>query len=99
MAIYLEHDQSVLFDVVVGTPVIAQRSSFYSNKPLPHPLTVQCSPGAGGTLLMEYRMHDQDSWVEVATAFATDTVYLLSGPVQALRFTAAVNDGTASIST
>ena len=99
MAIYIEHEQSVLFDVADGTPVIAQRSSFHSNKSLPHPLTVLCSPGSGGTILMEYRTHSHDSWVSVASAFAVDTVYQLTGPVQALRFTAATNDGTVSITT
>lgn len=65
---------------------------------LPIPTSIAVNPGAGGTLLVEYQLVDGGLWSNwPAGAAATRTIYVLTGPVYALRFTAAVNDGTVEI--
>lgn len=80
--------------VAVGTPATIGRTNYT----LPYPLTVTVVPGAGGTLLVEYQVATDGAWQAwPGAAAATTTTYLLTGPVRALRFTAAVADGTVEV--
>lgn len=82
------------FTIAVGTPVTLEAAQYS----IPYPLTIHAQPGSGGTLLVEYRISptgDFIAWPDGTVA--VDTVYLLNGPVEALRFTALVADGTAEI--
>ena len=81
-------------DVIVGTPVTLEAAQYS----IPYPLTIHAQPGIGGTLLVEYRISptgDFIAWPDGTVA--VDTVYLLNGPVEALRLTALVADGTVEI--
>lgn len=63
-----------------------------------YPLTVSAIPGAGGTLLVEYQLVKDGSWTEwPGGTVAVKTIYVLAGPVYALRFTAAVAAGVVEI--
>lgn len=65
---------------------------------LPTPLTVAAIPGALGTLLVEYQIAESGTWLEwPAGDVATATIYVLTAPVHALRFTATTDDGTVEI--
>lgn len=65
---------------------------------LPTPLTVAATPGALGTLLVEYQISESGTWIAwPAGDVATATVYVLTGPVHALRFTATTDDGVVEI--
>lgn len=65
---------------------------------LAYPLTVCARPGSGGTLLVEYRVDAEDGWIAWPSgAVSAVTVMKLSGPVQALRFTATVADGVVAL--
>lgn len=84
--------------ITVGTPLVMVASDSSRKNNLPFPLSVQAIPGVGGTVLVEYRLHTAAAWLSwpAGTVSAT-TIYLLSGPVQALRFTALVADATAYV--
>lgn len=78
-------------DVIVGTPVTLEAAQYS----IPYPITIKACPGVGGTLLVEYRVDPTDdftAWPSGTVAAAT--VAKLNGPVEALRFTAAVADGS-----
>lgn len=63
-----------------------------------YPLTISAIPGAGGTLLVEYQLVKDGSWTEwPGGVVAAKTIYVLAGPVYALRFTAAVAAGVVEI--
>jgi len=65
---------------------------------LPYPLTLRAVPGSGGTLLVEYRVSPTGDWVAwPAGTVSSATVYQLNGPVEALRFTAAVANGVVEV--
>ena len=65
---------------------------------LPTPLTVAATPGALGTLLVEYQISESGTWIAwPAGDVATATVYVLTGPVHALRFTATTDGGVVEI--
>ena len=65
---------------------------------LPYPLTITATPGAGGTLLVEYQVAASGSWSAwPAGAVTATTIYVLNGPVYALRFTAVTASGTVDI--
>ena len=77
--------------VAVGSPVIVEAAEFS----IPYPLTVKARPGSGGTILVEYRIDPTDDFgAWPAGTVSVDTVYKLNGPVEALRFTALVANGT-----
>ena len=83
-----------LFEVVAGAPLVLEAAQYS----IPYPLTVRAKPGSGGTLLVEYRITptgDFTAWP--AGTVTAATVYVLNGPVEALRLTAGVADGTAEI--
>ena len=89
-----------LITVAVGTPAIYTSSGSNSLRPdaLDIPITVSAIPGAGGTLLVEYQLVESGSWTDwPGGTVAVKTVYILTGPVYALRFTAATQDGTVEI--
>lgn len=87
------HNVTQAVPVVVGTPVVA--GSGVESMPIPYPITIKARPGVGGTLLVEYRVDPTDdftAWPSGTVAAAT--VMKLNGPVEALRFTAEVADGS-----
>lgn len=80
--------------VVVGTPVTLEAAQYS----IPYPITIKARPGVGGTMLVEYRVDPTDdfvAWPDGTVSAAT--LMKLNGPVEALRFTAAVADGTVRI--
>ena len=80
--------------VTAGSTVTIGPETF----PTADPCTIAAIPTSGGTLLVEYQVAPSGTWLEwPAGAVATNTVYLLTGPVYALRFTATTKDGTAEI--
>jgi hypothetical protein len=83
-----------LFTVAVGTPVTLEAAQYS----IPYPLTVHAVPGVGGTILVEYRITPTGSFVAwPAGTVAASTISKLNGPVEALRFTAAVADGVVGV--
>lgn len=89
-----------LITVVVGSPKILMgaETSEEAQFTLPYPLTIKATPGAGGTLLVEYRITPTgafSAWPSGTVAAAT--VMKLNGPVEGLRFTAAVADGVCEV--
>ena len=85
---------------VAASPVAYTSGGTDSLKPdtIGYPLTVSAIPGAGGTLLVEYQLVKDGSWTEwPGGVVAAKTIYVLAGPVYALRFTAAVSTGTVEI--
>lgn len=89
-----------IVSVVVGAPVTltSNGSNYVNSGAFEIPCTVVAIPGGGGTLLVEYQVVPTGSWTNwPAGAVSAKTIYLLSGPVNALRFTAAVADGTVEI--
>jgi hypothetical protein len=92
---------SIKVDVPTAAPVTVTGADFG----LPYdvlcvgPITVTAKPGAGGTLKVESRTHVDDDWAPWAkgsagVVSAADTA-LMTGPVQAIRLTAADEPGTA----
>lgn len=78
------------FTVTVGSPVTISTETLSGGSPL----TLSAIPGVLGTLLVEYQLAPNGRWFEwPAGAVTTASVYLLTGPVYALRFTAATTDG------
>ena len=76
--------------IPIGTTTLLNRNGYS----IPVPATLAAIPGSGGTLLVEYQLAADGAWTAwPAGAAATKTVYVLTGPVYALRFTAAVADG------
>ena len=66
--------------------------------PIVTPLVLSAIPGATGTLLVEYQVAPDGLWIEwPAGDVATTTVYVLTAPVYALRFTATTDDGIVEI--
>lgn len=89
-----------LFTVTIAAAVVYTSGGTDSLKPdtITYPLTISAIPGAGGTLLVEYQLVKDGSWTEwPGGTVAVKTIYLLSGPVYALRFTAAVSTGVVEI--
>ncbi len=83
-----------LITVVVGSPQTLEAAEFS----IPYPATIFANPGAGGTLLVEYRISPDGTWIAWPAGTVTeDTVYLLNGPVEGLRFTALVADGVVEL--
>jgi len=90
------HNVTQSVPVVVGTPVVA--GSGVESMPIPFPLTIRAAPGVSGTMLVEYRISPTGDFVAwPAGTVSASTIYNLNGPVEALRFTAAVANGTAEI--
>lgn len=86
--------------VAAATSEVLTSEGSNSDKPdsLNIPLTIVALPGAAGTLLVEYQVVENGSWTDwPAGAVASKTIYLLNGPVYALRFTAAADDGVVEI--
>ena len=80
--------------VAVGDPQTLEAAQYS----IPYPLTLKATPGAGGTLLVEYRISSVGDFVAwPAGTVSASTIYVLRGPVEALRFTAAVADGTCEV--
>lgn len=78
----------------VGTPLVLEAAQYS----IPYPLTLCVKPGAGGTLLVEYRISPGGDFVAwPAGTVSAATVQVLTGPVEALRFTAGVADGTIEV--
>lgn len=78
------------FDVIVGTPLVLD-SNQYS---IPYPLTIRAKPGSGGTLLIEYRISATGDFIAwPAGTVAIPTLYVINGPVEALRLTAGTANG------
>lgn len=85
---------------VVDSPVVYTSGGIDSLNPdtIGYPLTVSAIPGAGGTLLIEYQLVSGGAWTEwPGGTVAAKTIYVLAGPVYALRFTAVVSTGTVEI--
>jgi len=83
-----------LFNVIVGSPLLLDASGYS----IPYPLTIRAKPGSGGTLLIEYRIStDGDFIAWPAGTVSSAKVYVLTGPVEALRFTATTADGVVEI--
>lgn len=62
------------------------------------PVTVAAVPGSGGTLLVEYQLAPNGTWHDwPAGTVSAATVYLLTGPVSALKFTAATQPGVVEL--
>lgn len=62
------------------------------------PVTVAAIPGSGGTLAVAYQLADGGTWHNwPAGAVASTTVYLLTGPVYALKFTATTQPGAVEL--
>ena len=84
------------FSVSPGTPQTLVGGS--PTAVLSTPLTVAATPGALGTLLVEYQIAESGAWVDwPAGDVATPTIYVLTAPVHALRFTATTDDGVVEI--
>lgn len=65
---------------------------------LPFPLNITAVPGSGGTLLVEYQTAQAGVWTAWPSGtVSAKTIFLLTGPVHALRFTAAVAAGVIEI--
>lgn len=90
-----------IVSVVVGAPVTltSSGSNYINSGAFEIPCTVVVIPGGGGgTLLVEYQVVPAGSWTNWPAGTVSDkTIYILSGPVNALRFTAAVADGVVEI--
>lgn len=85
---------------VAASPVAYTSGGIDSLNPdtIGYPLTISAIPGAGGTLLVEYQLVKDGSWTEwPGGVVAAKTIYVLAGPVYALRFTAAVAAGVVEI--
>ena len=85
---------------VAASPVLYTSGGIDSLKPdtIGYPLTVSAIPGAGGTLLVEYQLVQNGAWTDWPGGIvAAKTIYVLNGPVYALRFTAAVSTGVVEI--
>lgn len=62
------------------------------------PVTVAAVPGSGGTLAVDYQLASGGTWhAWPGGAVSTTTVYLLTGPVYALKFTAATQPGVVEL--
>ena len=80
--------------VAVGSPVIIGLETL----PVAASCTVAAIPGATGTLLVEYQVAPDGTWFAwPAGTVSTNTVYLLTGPVYALKFTATTDDGVVEL--
>jgi len=75
--------------VATGTPVTIGRETLQAT-----PCTLAAIPTSGGTLGVEYQLVADGTWIAwPAGAVAATTVYVLSGPVYALRFTTTTKNG------
>lgn len=84
--------------ITVTTAIPVTISTGTDDIPIVTPLTVAAIPGASGTLLVEYQISPDGSWIEwPAGDVAVVTVYVLTAPVYALRFTATTDDGVVEI--
>ena len=82
--------------VTPGAPFLF--ASAVASDSLHTPLTLRAVPGSGGTLLVEYRIAGGGAFVAwPAGTVSSATLYTLTGPVNALRFTAATATGTVEI--
>lgn len=89
-----KRNECQLFTIVVGAPQTLEAAEFS----IPWPLTLAAIPGVGGTLLVEYRLTPDGTWLSwPAGTVSTTTVYKLDGPVEGLRFTALLADGVAEL--
>lgn len=82
--------------VVAGTPQVFVANG--GGNSIPFPATIKVTPGSGGTLLVEYRISptgDFTAWP--AGTVSVTTTMKLDGPVEAIRFTAAVANGTCEV--
>lgn len=80
--------------VAVGSPVTIGPETL----PMASPCSVAAIPGASGTMLVEYQIAPGGTWFSwPGGAVSVNAVYLLTGPVYALRFTAATVNGTVEI--
>lgn len=86
--------RSTSLAVTTAAPVLYAAEQFV----LPYPITLHAVPGDGGTLLVEYRVDTASAWIAwpEGTVSAT-TIMVLSGPVNALRFTAGAANGTVAL--
>lgn len=80
--------------VSVGSPMTIGKETLSSGKSV----TIAAIPGSGGTLLVEYQIAPSGTWHTWAGGTVSATaIYLLTGPVYALRFTAATQPGVVEI--
>lgn len=80
--------------VAVGSPVTIGPETL----PLASPCSVAAIPGSSGTMLVEYQIAPGGTWFSwPGGAVSANTVYLLTGPVYAMRFTAATTAGVVEI--
>lgn len=87
--------------VTTDTPVIYSSGGSSSQKPttLPYPLSVVAVPGSGGTLVVAFQLVKDGTWVNWDSgAVNVTTASVLTGPVYALRFTAATVNGLVELS-
>lgn len=87
--------------VTTATPAVltSSGSNYVNSGAFNIPCTVAAIPGGGGgSLLVEYQVVPSGSWTAwPASTVTTKTVYVLNGPVHALRFTATTANGTVEI--
>lgn len=86
--------------VTTATPVTltSSGSNYVNSGAFDIPCTVAAIPGGGGSLLVEYQIVPSGSWTSWPAGTVTaKTIYVLSGPVHALRFTATTVSGTVEI--
>lgn len=82
--------------ITVGTTAAITVST--ETIPATKPVTVAAIPGSGGTLAVAYQLVSGGTWHNwPAGTVSTATVYLLTGPVYALKFTATTNPGVVEI--
>lgn len=85
-----------IINVVVGTPEIVDLHGF------PIPTSINCVPGSGGTLSVEWSMTKtavslpaEATWTAwTAGTVSIKTMDVLDAPIVALRVTALIADGT-----
>jgi hypothetical protein len=88
---------SQVFLVAAGSPLVV--GSGDDAIPIPFPAVVEARPGSGGTLLVETRVTADGSWSPWdGGAVSAVMAYALNAPVNALRFTAAVANGSVGVS-
>lgn len=87
--------------VTTSTPIVYSSGGSSSQKPtaLPYPLGIVAVPGSGGTLVVAFQLVKDGTWVNWDSGVVSAaTASVLTGPVYALRFTAATANGVIELS-
>lgn len=85
---------------VAASPVVYTSGGVDTAHPdtVGYPITISAIPGAGGTLLVEYQLVQDGAWTDwPGGTVAAKTIYMLTGPAYALRFTAVTQTGIVEI--